>query len=68
MMTPTLVLDESGSPRLVLGSAGSVRLAGAIAQVAWRVLEGEEVDAAIDAPRLHVDGDDAASRGRLGAG
>ena len=32
MMAPTLVLDD-GSPRLVLGSAGSVRLSGAILQV-----------------------------------
>jgi gamma-glutamyltranspeptidase/glutathione hydrolase len=55
MMTPTLVL-EAGSPRLVLGSAGSVRLAGAIAQVTWRILQGEPVASAIDAPRLHVDG------------
>jgi gamma-glutamyltranspeptidase/glutathione hydrolase len=55
MMTPTMVLD-SGVPRLVLGSAGSVRLAGAIAQVTWRILQGEDVAAAIDAPRLHVDG------------
>jgi gamma-glutamyltranspeptidase/glutathione hydrolase len=55
MMTPTMVLD-SGRPRLVVGSAGSVRLAGAIAQVTWRVLRGEPVASAIDAPRLHVDG------------
>ena len=55
MMTPTMVLD-AGRPRLVLGSAGSVRLAGAIAQVAWRVLKEEPVSRAIDAPRLHVDG------------
>jgi gamma-glutamyltranspeptidase/glutathione hydrolase len=55
MMTPTMVV-ESGRPRLVLGSAGSVRLAGAIAQVAWRVLRAEHVADAIDAPRLHVDG------------
>ena len=54
MMTPTLVL-ESGQPRLVLGSAGSVRLAGAIAQVIWRVLEGVPVAPAIESPRLHVD-------------
>jgi gamma-glutamyltranspeptidase/glutathione hydrolase len=54
MMTPTLVLDGSG-PRLVLGSAGSVRLAGAIAQVTWRILRGEPVASAIRAPRLHVD-------------
>jgi gamma-glutamyltranspeptidase / glutathione hydrolase len=55
MMTPTLVLED-GLPRLVLGSAGSVRLAGAITQVAWRVLDGEPVAEAIEAPRVHVDG------------
>ncbi|HSF60424.1 MAG TPA: gamma-glutamyltransferase, partial [Gaiellaceae bacterium] len=54
MMTPTLVLDE-GRARLVIGSAGSVRLAGAIAQVTWRILRGATVADAIDAPRLHVD-------------
>ena len=56
MMTPTLVLEE-GRPRLALGSAGSVRLAGAIAQVADAVLRGTPVGEAIDLPRLHVDGD-----------
>jgi gamma-glutamyltranspeptidase / glutathione hydrolase len=57
MLSPTLVLEE-GRPRLVLGSAGSVRLAGAIAQVAWRVLStGAPVDEAIEAPRMHVDGE-----------
>ena len=55
MMAPTLVL-EGDTPRLVLGSAGSVRLAGAIAQVTRRVLAGVPVDRAIDAPRLHVEG------------
>jgi gamma-glutamyltranspeptidase/glutathione hydrolase len=55
MMAPTIVL-EAGRPRLVVGSAGSVRLAGAIAQVTWRVLQGTPVAEAIDAPRLHVDG------------
>ena len=39
MMTPTLVLEQ-GRPRLLLGSAGSVRLSGAIAQVADAVLRG----------------------------
>ena len=58
MMTPTLVLEE-GQPRLVLGSAGSVRLAGAIAQVAWRVVaRGEPVEEAVGAPRVHVDGEE----------
>jgi gamma-glutamyltranspeptidase/glutathione hydrolase len=56
MLTPTLVL-ENGDPRLVLGSAGSVRLAGAIAQVAWNVLgRGDHLEQAIAAPRMHVDG------------
>jgi gamma-glutamyltranspeptidase / glutathione hydrolase len=56
MMTPTLAL-QGGSPRLVLGSAGSVRLAGAIAQTAWNVLGAAmPLAAAIDAPRIHVEG------------
>ena len=55
MMTPTIVL-RSGRPELVIGSAGSVRLAGAIAQVTWRILRGVHVDDAIRAPRLHVEG------------
>jgi gamma-glutamyltranspeptidase/glutathione hydrolase len=55
MMTPTLVL-EHGRPRLVIGSAGSVRLAGAIAQVTWRILRGMPIAEAIRAPRLHVEG------------
>jgi gamma-glutamyltranspeptidase / glutathione hydrolase len=56
MLTPTLVLEDE-RPRLVLGSAGSVRLAGAIAQVAWRVIaEGLPVEQAIGASRMHVDG------------
>lgn len=55
MMAPTALLEE-GRPRLVLGSAGSVRLAGAIAQVAWRILGGTHVAEAIEAPRLHADG------------
>jgi len=55
MMTPTLALDH-GRPELVIGSAGSVRLAGAIAQVTWRILSGMPVGDAIRAPRLHVEG------------
>jgi gamma-glutamyltranspeptidase/glutathione hydrolase len=53
MMTPTLVLED-GRPRLALGSAGSVRLAGAIAQVADAVLRGVPVADAIEQPRIHV--------------
>jgi len=56
MMTPTIVLEE-GRPRLVVGSAGSVRLAGAIAQVVDAVLNGATVQEAITAPRFHVVGE-----------
>jgi gamma-glutamyltranspeptidase/glutathione hydrolase len=55
MMTPTIVLED-GRPLLLLGSAGSVRLAGAIAQVTWHVLCGARLAEAIDAPRVHVEG------------
>ena len=56
MMAPTIVLDER-EPRLVVGSAGSVRLAGAILQVVAAVVrQGLPVKEAIARPRLHVDG------------
>jgi gamma-glutamyltranspeptidase / glutathione hydrolase len=56
MMSPTIVLAESGRPRLVLGSAGSVRLRGAIMQTVVNVVtHGLPVAEAIDRPRVHVD-------------
>ncbi len=55
MMAPTVVLGPTG-PRLVVGSAGSVRLRGAIMQVIANVVgHGLDVAAAIDAPRIHVE-------------
>jgi gamma-glutamyltranspeptidase / glutathione hydrolase len=55
MMAPTVVVGEEG-PRLVVGSAGSVRLRGAIMQVIANVVEhGLGVSDAIDFPRIHVD-------------
>ena len=55
MMAPTVVL-AGGRPRLVVGSAGSVRLRGAIMQVVVNVLvHGDGVAEAIDAPRVHVE-------------
>jgi gamma-glutamyltranspeptidase / glutathione hydrolase len=55
MMAPTIALED-GRPRLALGSAGSVRLAGAIVQVAAAVIgRGEPLAEAIAEPRLHVD-------------
>lgn len=56
MMSPTLALVDD-RPRVALGSAGSVRLAGAILQVLEGVVRhGLAVTEAIDRPRLHVDG------------
>ena len=55
MMAPTVVVGEHG-PRLVLGSAGSVRLRGAIMQVIANVVAHRlGVAEAIDFPRVHVD-------------
>ncbi|MDX6476530.1 MAG: gamma-glutamyltranspeptidase / glutathione hydrolase, partial [Gaiellaceae bacterium] len=55
MMAPTVVVGAEG-PRLVVGSAGSVRLRGAIMQVIANVVaHGLGVAEAIDFPRVHVD-------------
>ncbi len=56
MMAPSLVLSE-GRPRLVIGSAGSERLRGAILQVTVDAVVGRRpLREVIDAPRLHFDG------------
>jgi gamma-glutamyltranspeptidase/glutathione hydrolase len=55
MMAPSVVLED-GRPRLVVGSAGSLRLRGAILQVVVNVVRhGMPVEEAISAPRVHVD-------------
>jgi gamma-glutamyltranspeptidase/glutathione hydrolase len=55
MMAPSIVL-HGDAPRLVVGSAGSVRLRGAIMQVVVNVVgHGLPVGEAIDRPRIHVD-------------
>jgi gamma-glutamyltranspeptidase/glutathione hydrolase len=55
MMAPSLVIRR-GRPRLVVGSAGSVRLRGAILQAVVNVIEhGFDVEEAITAPRVHLD-------------
>ncbi len=55
MMAPTIVVSADG-PRLVVGSAGSIRLRGAIMQVIVNVIaHGLGVAEAIDRPRVHVD-------------
>jgi gamma-glutamyltranspeptidase/glutathione hydrolase len=55
MMAPSLALDHE-EPRLVVGSAGSIRLRGAIMQIVINVVHhGMPVEEAIAAPRVHVD-------------
>ena len=55
MMSPSLVLKD-GEPRLVVGSAGSNRLRGAILQVVDNVVrKGMDVRTAVDAPRVHYE-------------
>lgn len=55
MMAPTIVLDD-GSPRLVLGSAGSNRIRSALLQVIVRAVDGDAaIDAAVEAPRVHFE-------------
>lgn len=55
MMAPSIVF-ESGRPRLVLGSAGSVRLRGAIMQTVTNVIgHGLPVEEAVTRPRVHLD-------------
>jgi gamma-glutamyltranspeptidase / glutathione hydrolase len=56
LMAPSLLLSD-GRPRLVVGSAGSTRLHGAILQVVANVFAaGLSVEEAVAAPRIHVEG------------
>ena len=55
MMAPTIVLG-SGTPRLVLGSAGSNRIRSAILQTIIRVIDdGLAAPDAVIAPRVHFE-------------
>jgi gamma-glutamyltranspeptidase/glutathione hydrolase len=55
LMAPSLLLRD-GRPRLVLGSAGSRRLHGALLQVVANVAaRGIGVEEAVEAPRIHVE-------------
>ena len=55
MMAPSLVV-EGGRPRLVVGSAGSERLRGAVLQVVANVVaRGMGVEDAVGAPRMHLE-------------
>jgi gamma-glutamyltranspeptidase / glutathione hydrolase len=62
-MAPSLVLRDR-RPRLVVGSAGSLRLRGAIFQIVVNVVaHGMGVEEAIDRPRVHLDGEDVHCEG-----
>jgi gamma-glutamyltranspeptidase/glutathione hydrolase len=55
MMAPTIVLRD-GRARLVVGSAGSLRLRGAILQIVVNtVAHGLPVEEAIGRPRVHIE-------------
>ncbi|MGH3022764.1 MAG: gamma-glutamyltransferase [Gaiellaceae bacterium] len=55
MMAPSLVLAD-GRPRLVVGSAGSIRLRGAILQTVLNVVDHRmSVEEALAAPRVHLE-------------
>ncbi|TMK90923.1 MAG: gamma-glutamyltransferase [Actinobacteria bacterium] len=55
MMAPSIVL-RGDRPRLVVGSAGSVRLRGAILQIVNNVVgHGLDVGEAIERPRMHLE-------------
>jgi gamma-glutamyltranspeptidase / glutathione hydrolase len=55
LMAPSLLMRD-GAPRLVVGSAGSTRLHGAMLQVVANVAaRGLDVGEAVDAPRLHFE-------------
>jgi len=58
MMAPTLVVDPRGRHSVALGSGGSNRIRSAILQVlAGHLDHGLALEAAVERPRLHVEGD-----------
>ena len=63
MMAPSVVMRD-GEPRLVVGSAGSLRLRGAIMQIVIDVaVHGMSVEEAIDFPRFHLQDEDVHCEG-----
>jgi gamma-glutamyltranspeptidase / glutathione hydrolase len=65
MMAPTIVL-RGGRARLVVGSAGSLRLRGAIMQIVINAVGHRlPIEEAIDHPRVHVEGSEVHCEGGL---
>lgn len=54
MMSPLIVLDESGEPVVAAGAAGGSRIRPALVQATLRILAGAAPQDAIDAPRLNA--------------
>jgi len=54
MMSPTLILED-GRVRAGLGSAGSNRIRSAVLQTTLNLLAGVDPQAAVDAPRIHLE-------------
>lgn len=53
-MSPTLVLDQAGSPVMTCGAAGGPRIINATLQTLLRVLDlKQSIQTAINAPRVH---------------
>ena len=54
-VAPTIIFRDDKSPYLLLGSPGSERISTTLSQVITRVIDaGQDLAAAIDAPRLHA--------------
>jgi gamma-glutamyltranspeptidase/glutathione hydrolase len=68
MMAPSILLLD-GRPSLVIGSAGSERLRGAIVQTVVNVVDhGLPLEEAIERPRVHLDGDELHCEGGIDPG
>lgn len=53
-MSPMILTNSTGHVKLVIGSAGGSKIITAVAQIIARVVWfGEDIKAAIDAPRIH---------------
>ena len=58
MMAPSILLGGDGEPPVVMGSGGSKRIRTALLQVISNIVDlGLPLPAAVDAPRVHWDGE-----------
>jgi gamma-glutamyltranspeptidase/glutathione hydrolase len=64
---PAVVLRADGHPRLAIGGAGGTTIITGVAQILVNMLDrGWEVQEAVEAPRVHNEGDASQIDGRLG--